>query len=122
MGNLFVSSESRNSAQLDLFNVTSCVTAQSTSPLVGVVVQLQRTIDRPCRCGETSVVIGEPTGPHVAALYCLNCQRHRGWLRKEVARFLTETISTFGRSSSPIIIRDSIYSGHEPESADNSRN
>ena len=87
------------------------VTSHSTSPLVGLAVQLQRTIDRPCECGGTAVIVGESKGPHVGVLYCASCQRHRGWLPKTVACFLSETVRVFGKSSSPIIVRESSNSG-----------
>ena len=92
-------------------NFFASAAALGTSVLVGTVVQLQRTIDKPCRCGETSIIIGQPVGPHVAALFCTNCRKHRGWLPKQVASFLSETTSIFGASSLPIIIRDSSNSG-----------
>jgi hypothetical protein len=104
------------SAQPDMFGATP----HNTSPLTGLVVQLQRTIDQPCDCGDTSVTIGKPAGPHVAALFCARCGKHRGRLPKRVANFLAQTASAFGTSSSPIIIRDSSNSGPqsgEPESA-----
>jgi hypothetical protein len=103
-------------AQPDMFGVTP----HSTSPLVGLVVQLQRTIDRPCDCGDTCVTIGQPAEPHVAALFCTCCGKHRGWLPKQVINFLTQIANVFGTSSSPIVIRDSNNSGpqsSEPESA-----
>jgi hypothetical protein len=94
-------------AQPDMFGATP----HSTSPLIGLTVRLQRTVDRPCECGDTSVFIGEPAGPHVAALFCKNCRKHRGWLPKQAASFLRQTASAFGTSSSPIIVRDSRNSG-----------
>jgi hypothetical protein len=97
-------------SQPDMFGGTP-VTSHSTSPLIGLAVQLQRTVDRPCECGGTAAIIGQPKGPHVGALYCASCQKHRSWLPKTVACFLSETVRVFGKSSSPIIVRDSSNSG-----------
>jgi hypothetical protein len=76
--------------------------------LIGLPIRLERTIDGPCAvCGETAVIIGAGTGPHVAALRCRRCDRHRGWLPKTVADFLIALIARFGRPAEPITIRNS---------------
>ena len=81
------------------------------TPLVGLRVRLERTIDVPCAaCGETVVVIGQGAGPHVASLHCASCDRHRGWLPETVASFLRETISRFGRPTRTLTIRNSTTS------------
>ena len=65
--------------------------------------------DMPCaQCGGVAVVVGKPKGPHVGSLHCQVCDRHRGWLPKSVADFLTETISNFGLPEAPIEIRTPI--------------
>lgn len=67
------------------------------TPLVGLRVRLQRTIDVPCgACGETVVVISDGAGPHVASLHCAACDRHRGWLPKAITKFLLVAINRFG--------------------------
>ena len=74
--------------------------------LVGMVMKYD---DTPCKqCGGVAVVIGEPKGPHANALYCQTCNRHRGWLPKTVADFLTETINRFGSLEGPIEIRSPV--------------
>jgi hypothetical protein len=76
--------------------------------LLGLPIKLERTIDVPCAvCGETAVVVGAGVGPHTASLRCLRCDRHRGWLPKTVADFLTDLIVRFGRPAEPITIRNS---------------
>ena len=84
------------------------VNSTASALLKGMVVSLERTTDRPCRsCGATLVVVGEPKGPHLAALYCTGCDRHRGWLSKQVADFLIETVRLFGAPDVPLVVRDS---------------
>jgi hypothetical protein len=82
----------------------------TTAPqLTGLRVRLDRTIDVPCiTCGETVVVIGEGTGPHAASLRCSNCDRHRGWLPRAIASFLSETVRSFGVPDEPPLIRDAL--------------
>ena len=80
----------------------------AATPLVGLRVHLQRTIDVPCSaCGETVVAIGPGAGPHVASLHCATCDRHRGWLPKAVVGFLIDLVSRFDSPLEPIIIRNS---------------
>jgi hypothetical protein len=82
------------------------MTDQNT--LIGLPIKLQRTIDGSCAlCGETAVIIGAGAGPHVASLRCACCDRHRGWLPKTVADFLTDLVLRFGRPAEPITIRNS---------------
>ena len=71
--------------------------------LVGLVMNYD---DTPCKeCGGVAVVIGEPKGPHANSLHCQICGRHRGWLSKTVADFLTETINRFGSPKELVKIR-----------------
>jgi hypothetical protein len=78
------------------------------SNLMGLPIKFQRTIDGPCAvCGESAVIIGGGAGPHVASLRCACCDRHRGWLPKAVADFLTDLVVRFGRPTDPITIRNS---------------
>jgi hypothetical protein len=80
------------------------------TPLVGLRIRLRRTIDVPCgECGETVVVIGQGAGPHVAALRCAACARHRGWLPIAIAEFLLTAISRFGRPREAITIQNSEF-------------
>jgi hypothetical protein len=76
--------------------------------LLGLPIKLERTIDGPCAaCGDTAVIIGEGAGPHIASLRCACCDRHRGWLPKAVADFLTDLVVRFGRPTEPITVRNS---------------
>jgi hypothetical protein len=81
-----------------------------TGEITGLRIRLERTIDVPCGvCGQTAVVIGPGVGPHVAALHCASCDRHRGWLPKAAANFLTATVTLFGRPTEPITISNSQF-------------
>jgi hypothetical protein len=78
------------------------------SPLIGLSVKTERTIDGPCAaCGETAVLIGAGAGPHSASLRCSRCGRHRGWLPKTFADFLLALVAQYGRPVKPITIRNS---------------
>ena len=78
------------------------------TPIVGLRIRLPRTIDAPCAtCGGTAVAVGEGVGPHVAALHCADCRRHRGWLPRPIAEFLVEVVARFGHPAEPILIRNS---------------
>jgi len=77
------------------------------TPIVGLRIRLRRTIDTPCAaCGGTTVAVGEGVGPHVAALHCPDCRRHRGWLSRPIAEFLVEIVARFGQPHEPILIRN----------------
>ena len=71
--------------------------------IIGLRVRLECTIDAPCACGETTVVIGQGAGPHVASLQCAGCNRHRGWLPKAIAEFLVDVVMRFGRPADAAI-------------------
>ena len=93
----------------------------NATSLIGLRIQLRRTIDKPCSAcggGVTVVVIGPGAGPHIASLHCAACDRHRGWLPKTIAEFLLEAISRFGRPSEVVTIQDSELkkeNGNEPD-------
>jgi hypothetical protein len=78
-----------------------------SNELIGLRIKLERTIDKPCACGETAVSVGEGAGPHIASLRCTGCDCHRGWLPKVIASFLTETIGRFGQLTDPIVMQNS---------------
>jgi hypothetical protein len=80
------------------------------TPLVGLRIRLQRTIDTPCgACGETVVVISHGAGPRAASLRCASCERHRGWLPKAITEFLLTAINQFGWAPDAITIRNSEF-------------
>ncbi len=70
-------------------------------------MRLERTVDTPfVTCGETMVVIGDGVGSHVAGLWCAGCDRHRGWLPRTIANFLSKTVRLFGVPDELFLIRD----------------
>jgi hypothetical protein len=73
----------------------------SDSPLIGLVVDLQQA----CKCGGYVAVIGPGKGPHLASLRCEACDAHRGWLSQQTYGFINETITQFGRPTTPIKVR-----------------
>ena len=101
-------------AQLDLFAsavkaaptaepvADTVVTARvDTAPLIGLCVRLPDG----CRCGAVAAIVGMGRGPHIAALQCTTCQRHRGWLPQAAAIFLLKLSELYGRPTTPITIR-----------------
>ena len=77
------------------------------SALVGLRIRLERTVEVPFICGKTAVVCGSSSGPHLAALRCLACDAHRGFLSRATGEFLVAAIERFGRPRDPIIVRNS---------------
>jgi hypothetical protein len=55
---------------------------------------------RRLRCGYWS-----GKGPHLASLRCEACDAHRGWLSQQTYGFINETITQFGRPTTPIKVR-----------------
>ena len=83
------------------------MTAAASGKITGLRLQLKRTVDNPCvTCGETTVVIGDGVGSHVAGLWCAGCDRHRGWLPHTIANILSKTVRLFGVPDEPFLIRD----------------
>ena len=78
----------------------------STTGLAGFYVRLERTIDISCACGGTVVIVGEAATSHTASMRCAGCDRHRGWLPRTIASFLSETARLFGAPDEPFLIRD----------------
>jgi len=87
--------------QSELFETTS------SSPLIGMTVQLERTIDRqqPCCANLAIVTIGK--GQHAAGLACASCGRQRGWVSKSTTMNLQKIIEQWGAPAEPLIVRDS---------------
>ena len=75
-------------------------------PLLGLFVRLARSTDRQCSCGNTMVILRAASGPHRNEMRCAACNRHRGWLPKVAATFLTESIRAFGVPPEPITLDD----------------
>jgi hypothetical protein len=74
----------------------------TSDPLVGLAVVLA---DR-CRCGGNLARV-DPSALHQAALSCRGCGRHRGFLERNTANFVTEIIKQFGPLTQPIVLRRS---------------
>ena len=77
------------------------------TPIIGLRISLERTVDTPCVCGETAVNIGQGTAPHAASLYCASCDRHRGWLPRAIAEFVLDVVRWFGRPADAVALRNS---------------
>jgi hypothetical protein len=85
----------------DLFGATP----EPTSPAVGMMVKLDRDIDRaqPCHDNIAYILPGKP--PHAGELRCATCDRHRGWAPHALIAFITETARRFGAPNEPPVWR-----------------
>ena len=81
-------------------------TAPATTPPVGMTVRLDRGADRSSACCSNLAVVEPKAGPHAHPLRCAICGKHRGWLPLAAARFISQTVRTFGVPPEPPIIRD----------------
>lgn len=83
--------------QPDLFSYVN------PDPLVGLLVQL------PSGGHEHGTVVELRPGTkiHAYALRCPVCDVHRGWLPKAAVPFLQKILASFGRPTTPIVLRDS---------------
>ena len=80
--------------------------AQPTnSPLHGLRVKLVRELDKRKPCCGTLAIIHPGKGPHAGELRCADCDRHRGWLTKQVGDWLLIVIDKFGTPREPLTIR-----------------
>ena len=75
--------------------------------LIGLTV---RPDDDCPACGEGVSIIKAAKPPHVGALVCVGCGKHRGWLPRRARDFITETIKQFGRPNEPIAYRRGLSS------------
>jgi hypothetical protein len=98
--------------QQDLFGTLRVPTNNTTNnnttnnnKIIGMVVQLDRDIDRQQPCCDNLAVIGPGTTLHAASLRCLGCTKHRGWLAQAAVRFIEETVNRFGAPATPIVVR-----------------
>jgi hypothetical protein len=82
---------------LDLFDATP-FRPEPQSPAIGMIVRLDRDIDRQRPCHDNVVIIQPGKGPHVAELRCATCSAHRGWAPKAMLDFVSETTKRFGVS------------------------
>ena len=88
--------------QRDLFSERDPV----PSPLGGLKVKLDRTVDRARPCCSNVCIIKAGKGCHAGALYCTTCDRFRGWLSKSTAQWIASVIARFGKPDRPIVMRD----------------
>jgi hypothetical protein len=82
---------------LDLFDATP-LRPEPQSPAIGMVVRLDRDIDRRRPCHDNVVIIQPGKAPHAGELRCATCNAHRGWAPKAMLDFVTETTKRFGAS------------------------
>jgi hypothetical protein len=84
----------------DLFGAT-----EPASPTNGMMVKLDRDIDRaqPCHDNIAYILPGKP--PHAGELRCAACDRHRGWAPHALITFITETARRFGAPNEPHVWR-----------------
>ena len=80
------------------------------NPLCGLTVKLARNIDQQKPCHRNVATVHPGKGPHSGELRCADCDRHRGWLSKEVGTQLLAVIEKFGIPKEPLIIRQDAYS------------
>jgi hypothetical protein len=75
--------------QQDLFPVLA--EPQPASPLCG----LRLKVEARKHCCDDIAIVRPGKGPHAYELRCVACDAHRGWLPKEGASFLLETLKHF---------------------------
>jgi hypothetical protein len=81
-------------------------TLEQRSPAIGVLVKLDRQIDRVKPCHSNTAVLAPGTGPHAAALICVACGQHRGWATRQTVNFVERLQRMFGRGDALPIVRD----------------
>ena len=82
---------------MDLFDATP-LRPEPQSPAIGIIVRLDRDIDRQRPCHDNIVIIHPGKAPHAGELRCATCNAHRGWAPKAMLDFVTETTKRFGAS------------------------
>jgi hypothetical protein len=71
--------------------------------LLGLLVTIE---DAPPSAAQTPTSGSAPaSAPHVAALRCAGCGRHHGWLGRQTAIEIAETIDRYFVPATPIVIR-----------------
>ena len=103
--------EAKREAHLSRFSGEAMM--DGASQILGMLVFMDRAIDKAKPCHQNIVKISSGRGPHAAELKCAVCNAHRGWLSKYTCEFLSETVRRFGVSSEPFIIHDANYKGHQ---------
>ena len=82
---------------LDPFDATP-LRPEPQSAAIGMVVRLDRDIDRQRPCHDNVVIIQPGKAPHAGELRCATCSAHRGWAPKAMLDFVSETTKRFGAS------------------------
>jgi hypothetical protein len=80
---------------LDLFDATS-LRPEPQSPAIGMIVHLDRDIDRQRPCHGNVAIIRPGKAPHATELRCATCSAHRGWAPKAMLDLVTEATKRFG--------------------------
>jgi hypothetical protein len=75
--------------------------------IVGLLVKLDRPVDREQPCCRNVCIIGAGKGPHAGDLHCADCGQHRGWLSQTSAQWIESVVKRFGAPSTPIVVRKS---------------
>ena len=75
-------------------------------------VRLDRRTDRDRPCCNNVAIVGPGKAQHAAELRCTDCNRHRGWLRREALDFLIDLSQRFCAPAEPIILRDQQIGDH----------
>ena len=82
---------------LDLFDATP-LRPERQSPAIGLIVHLDRDIDRQRPCPRQCCDHSAWQRPSCAELRCATCSAHRGWAPKAMLDFVSETTKRFGAS------------------------
>jgi hypothetical protein len=81
-------------------------------PPIGMMVKLDRSIDRRRPCHDNLAVVHPGRAQHAAELRCALCRRHRGWLPAEAFTFLNSVSQKFGAEEA-IVLRDRQIGHHQ---------
>jgi hypothetical protein len=75
--------------QLDFF--APAAPAEPVSPLHGIRIKVEARK----HCCDDVAIVHPRQGPRAYELRCVKCDAHRGWLPKQAASFLLETLKHF---------------------------
>jgi hypothetical protein len=69
--------------------------------IIGINISLPDT----CRCASDIAVVCAGDATHNLSLKCRSCERHRGWLSKPTADWISSVAAKFGAPAAAITIR-----------------
>ena len=92
--------------------MTATHNPQLLFPPIGLRLILDRTIDRIRPCCDNIATVDHGRAHHSAGLRCSRCGCHRGWLRREALKFLTDLSQRFGAPAELIVLRDQQIGDH----------